>query len=138
MRLRSIILAVALAIAAPTAGRAEIEVPDAVETNVGQMVLLKLPGNPRAGYRWLFNREQSSGLEFVTVDPIGWIMAPEGRSIFFSDPSIMNIAVEGDAAGEAAVAFDYLRTWGNIQIVRTITVKVTVKPAANAAETAAR
>jgi predicted secreted protein len=130
MRLRSIILAVALAAAAPAAGRAEIEVPESVETSVGQMVLLKLPGNPRAGYRWLFNKEQSTGLEFVTVDPIGWIMAPEGHSIFFSDPSIMNIAIERNAAGEAAVAFDYLRTWGNVRVVRTITVKVIVQPVA--------
>ena len=106
------------------------EVTDVLETSVGQQTMLKLPGNPRAGYRWQLNAGQSSGLNLVRVDQVGWIMAPAGRSIFFSQPSTLNVNIEGLAAGEANLTFDYFRTVGTLKKVKTSTVRVVVKPAA--------
>ena len=99
-----------------------------IKTSVGQLVMLKLPGNPRAGYKWQLNKEKSKGLKLVTVDQIGWIMAPEARSMFFTKASILNVGVTGLKAGEADLAFDYYRTWGTHTSVRTSIVKVIVAP----------
>lgn len=136
MRLTSLILAAGIAVTAPSAVAASQEVPKMIKTSVGKLVMLKLPGNPRAGYKWQLNKKKSKGLKLVTVDQIGWIMAPEARSMFFSKASILNVGVKGLKAGEANLAFDYYRTWGSQTSVRTSMVKVIVEPKAK--KTAAR
>ncbi len=107
------------------------EVPDRVETRVGQRTMLKLPGNPKAGFKWRFNAKQSSGLELVRVKQVGWIMAPERTSFLFGQlPSVLNVSIEALAAGEANLAFDYFRNWSNRTWLKTSTIRVVIKPAA--------
>lgn len=132
MRHSGYFLAAALAAAAGAAPLQAAASPQIKETRVGGTLVLKLPGNPRAGYKWQLNAEQSRGLDIVDVKQIGWILAPEGRSMFFRKESILNVAVQAKSPGEASLAFDYFRTWGNRMTVRTTTVRVIVKPAETA------
>lgn len=132
MRPWFVIVAMLSALAAPDVTEAGNSQAKVLETRVGQLVMLKLPGNPRAGYRWQLNTGKSSGLERVSVDQVGWIMAPEGRSMFFSTPSTLNISITGKAPGVADLVFDYFRTWGETASARSTSVKVIVAPAKTA------
>ncbi len=131
MRISSIMLAALVIFAGSIATRAATVIPETMELSVGEIVMLKLPGNRRAGYRWMLNKTLSRGLDLVTVDQVGWIMAPEAKTLFLRKTlSVLNIAVRGRAAGEADLAFDYYRFWGNRATIKTITIKVIVRPAA--------
>ncbi len=134
MRVSASLVAATVVLAGSAGIVAATEVPEMVQTSVGQLIMVKFPGNPRAGYKWRLNRQQSEGLALVSVDEVGWIMAPEGSSIYFDKPSVLNVAIKGMVAGEAALAFDYYRTWGSRNRVRTSIVKVIVIPAEEAAK----
>ncbi|GAB4240784.1 MAG: hypothetical protein Kow0032_28640 [Methyloligellaceae bacterium] len=121
-----IALPAALAAAPPSAAQEE---PLVYEARVGAQFLIKLPGNPQAGYRWQLNKEKSSGIELVDVDFIGWLMAPETRSYFFKRHSIQNISIKPKAPGTASLAFEYYRNWGNRATLRTRMVTVHIRPA---------
>lgn len=122
-------LALALAFPAPKVLAAS-DGAEAKEARVGQPLILKFPGNREAGYRWRLNEEKSSGLDLVEVDQVAWTIPNdnESRSIFFSSPSVLSFRVVPKAAGEADLAFDYFRTWGNKPYVRTQNVRVTISP----------
>jgi len=98
------------------------------ETKVGEMLFIKLPGNPKAGYKWRLNKDLSSGLDLVTVDQIGWLMAPKGRSMFFQTQSVLNVSVLAKASGQADLAFDYYRRIGGRTLSSTSMVRVIIKP----------
>jgi len=98
------------------------------ETKVGEVVFLKLPGNPQVGYKWRLNKELSTGLDLVSVDQIGWQMAPKGRSMFFQQRSVLNVVVRAKAAGQAQLAFDYYRRLSGRTYSKTSLVRVIIKP----------
>ncbi len=98
------------------------------ETKVGEVVFLKLPGNPQVGYKWRLNKELSTGLDLVSVDQIGWLMAPKGRSMFFQQRSVLNVVVRAKAAGQAQLAFDYYRRYSGYTYSKTSMVRVIIKP----------
>lgn len=95
---------------------------------VGELLLLKLRGNPSAGDKWRLNEEQSKGLDLVAVDQVGWIMAPEAQSIFFQKHSILNVSVMPKAPGRAELAFDRHRTYGRHAMVNTTVIRVVIEP----------
>lgn len=106
---------------------------DVMEARVGELLMLKLPGNQAAGYKWRLNKDMSENLELVIVDPVGWQISPKSqRSSFFfqSDPATMNYSVLPKRAGEADLAFDYYRNWGNRAQMKTKKIRVVIKPAA--------
>ena len=75
----------------------------------------------------------SENLDLVAVDPIGWQIRPKSQrsSLFFQgDPATMNYSVLPKHAGEADLAFDYYRNWGNRAQMKTKTIRVVIKPAA--------
>ena len=76
------------------------------ETKVGEVVFVKLPGNPQEGYKWRLNKELSKGLDLVSVDQIGWLMAPKVKSMFYQPKSVLNVSVRARASGQADLAFD--------------------------------
>ena len=130
MRFKICFLAIFLTLASVGTTAAKSKLPESVATSVGETVMVKLPGNPRAGYKWQVNKKKSKNLDLITVQQVGWLLAPEGRSYFFDQPSVLNFSVKGKAAGEAEIAFDYFRTSGAIYRVQSAIVKVFVKPPA--------
>ncbi len=104
------------------------EIEQTHETRVGELLFLKLPGNPDVGYKWRFNPAQSSGVNLVTVDPIGWLMAQKGRSFFFKRQSVLNVAVNAKKAGRVDLAFDYYRSQGGRSYNKTRYFRINIKP----------
>jgi len=98
------------------------------ETKVGEVVFLKLPGNPQTGYKWRLNKNLSTGLDLVSVDLMGWLMAPKGRSIFYQPQSVLNVSVQAKASGQAQLAFDYYRKLSGRTFSKTSMVRVIIKP----------
>ena len=99
---------------------------------VGELIILRLPGNREGGFRWRLDKTKSKGLENVEVKPIGWTIQPDnGGSLFFRrELPIMSMSVLPKAAGQAEIAFEYYRLWNtrpNFQ-PRTKYVRVTIKP----------
>ena len=130
-RLRLALLAT-LVFAGPLGARDAARVETA---EVGKILLLKFPGNRDAGYRWRLNEAESRGLDLVTVRNVGWTISENRKSIFFAKrTSIMSISVMPKAAGEADLAFDYFRVWGNRIHLRTERVRVVIKPVVTAAQ----
>lgn len=119
-----------LAFAGPLGARDAAKVETA---EVGKLLLLKFNGNRDAGYRWRLNEAQSHGLDLVTVRNVGWTISENREAIFFTKrTSVMSISVLPKAPGEADLAFDYYRIWGNKIQVRTKRVRVVIRPAAAA------
>ena len=106
----------------------QLKIIQTSETKVGEILFIKLPGNPKAGYKWRLNKDLSTGLDLVTVDQIGWLMAPEGRSMFFQTQSVLNVSVQAKASGQADLAFDYYRQVGGRTLSSTSMVRVIIKP----------
>ena len=94
------------------------------------MFILRFPENRAARYRWRLNKKRSSGLELVEANQLASTIpsGTAGTSIFFKNPSILSISVRPKAQGNAKLAFDYLRTWGNRPFVKTHFFDVTVNP----------
>ncbi len=101
---------------------------DTQESQVGEIVFFKLPGDPKAGYKWRFNKEFSTGSNLVDVNQLGWLMAEKGKSMFFQQQSKMNVAVRTKAAGQADLAFDYSRKLGGRTYTKTVIVRILIKP----------
>lgn len=101
------------------------------QARVGEMLILRLPGNREGGFRWRIVREKSDGLENVEVKPIGWMTKPDSqKSMFFRELPVMSISVLPTAAGQAKIALEYYRiyhTRPNYQ-PRTKFVRVHIKP----------
>ena len=98
------------------------------ETKVGEVVFVKLPGNPQEGYKWRLNKELSKGLDLVSVDQIGWLMAPKVKSMFYQPKSVLNVSVRARASGQADLAFDYYRRYSGYTYSKTSLVRVNIKP----------
>jgi len=98
------------------------------ETKVGDVVFVKLPGNPQEGYKWRLNKELSTGLDLVSVDQIGWLMAPKVKSMFYQPKSVLNVAIRARASGQAQLAFDYYRRYSGYTYSKTSMVRVIIKP----------
>ena len=126
----SLLAVLGLAVALSTGqAHASNKAPETRDARVGQMFMLKFPGNRAAGYRWRLNEEKSKGLELVDVDQIAWTIPNEKkgpRSMFFKNPSVLSFRVMPKAVGEANLAFDYFRMWGNKNYVKTQVVRVTI------------
>lgn len=127
-RLIALAVAVFLHCATDIAVASEPEIIQTHEVTAGDVLFLKLPGNPDQGYRWRLNAEKSRGLGLVAVDQIGWIMAPKVKSMFFQEQSTLNVSVKAAHAGQADLAFDYYRNLGGRIMNRTSMVRVIVKP----------
>lgn len=98
------------------------------ETKVGEVLFVKLPGNPKEGYKWRLNKERSTGLDLVSVDQIGWLMAPTVKSMFYQQKSVLNVAIRARSSGQALLVFDYYRRYSGYTFSRTSMVRVIIKP----------
>jgi len=100
------------------------------QARVGEMLILRLPGNREGGFRWRIDRKKSTGLENVEVKPIGWMTKPNSqKSMFFRELPVMSISVLPKSAGQAKIALEYYRiyhTRPNFQ-PRTKFVRVHIK-----------
>lgn len=82
------------------------------QARVGEMLILRLPGNREGGFRWRIDREKSDGLENVEVKPIGWMTKPNSqKSLFFRELPVMSISVLPKSAGKAKIALEYYRIY---------------------------
>lgn len=99
-----------------------------LETRPGEMLFVKLPGNPSVGYKWRLNKDLSKGLDLVDVDEIGWLLAQKGRSMFFQKQSVLNVLVSAKTVGQADLVFDYYRRLGGRTYIRKSIVRVVIKP----------
>jgi predicted secreted protein len=106
----------------------KIKIIQTSETKVGEVLFLKLPGNPKGGYKWRLNKELSKGLDLVAVNQIGWIMAPTEKSMFFQNQNVLNVSVRANSSGQADLAFDYYRYAGGRMISKTSMVRGIIKP----------
>jgi hypothetical protein len=102
---------------------------DTQETKAGEILFLKLPGNPSIGYKYRLNQEFSSGLHLVDVDFLGWLMTSKDQTIFFRRRDVMNVAVHIKAPGVADLAFDYYRIISGRTRTTTTLVRINIKPA---------
>ncbi len=125
-----VIAAMLMLVSGPVPAKAakELKLIQTSETKVGDVVFLKLPGNPKAGYKWRLNKDLSKGLDLVSVDQIGWLIAPKGKSMFFQSQSVLNVSVKAKASGQADLAFDYFRRISGSTFVKTSLVRVIIKP----------
>lgn len=98
------------------------------QAKVGDVVLLKLPGDPKAGFRWQLSPANSRGLDLVKVDQVGWVIAEEGKSFFFKRESLLTVAVHAKAPGMADITFEYWRATANPLRVRSTTTRVVITP----------
>ena len=98
-----------------------------LESHIGEITFIKLPGNPQIGYKWRFNQQLSTGYNLVEVIPLGWIMAQKG-SMFFQKEHVMNIALRAKAAGQADLTFVYSRRIGGRTLSKTVIVRILIKP----------
>jgi len=106
----------------------KLKVIETQSTRVGEVVFVKLPGNPTIGYKYRLNRELSKGLDLVKVDFLGWLMTSKTRTIFFRKRDTMNVAVRAKAAGQVELAFDYYRNISDQTHLTTSLVHVNIKP----------
>ncbi len=82
------------------------------QARVGEMLILRLPGNREGGFRWRIDRKKSTGLENVEVKPIGWMTKPNSqKSMFFRELPVMSISVLPKSAGKAKIALEYYRIY---------------------------
>ncbi len=130
MRLHLLIAATVMLVLGPNtpAWAREPKIIQNLETMAGEIVFLKLPGNPTIGFKWRLNKALSRGLHLVKVDQIGWLMAQKGRSMFFQEQSMLNVAVWAETAGKVDLAFDYYRRIGGRTYNKTSIVRVVIKP----------
>ena len=63
----------------------ELPIIQTSDIKIGEITFLKLPGDPQAGYKWRLDKELSKGLNLFLVDQIGWLIAPEEKSMFFKN-----------------------------------------------------
>lgn len=104
---------------------------DTQETKAGEILFLKLPGNPSIGYKYRLNQEFSSGLHLVDVDLLGWLMTSRSQTIYFRRRDVMNVAVHIKAPGVAELAFDYYRRISGRTRLTTTLVRLNIKPSDN-------
>ncbi len=104
---------------------------DTQETKAGEILFLKLPGNPSIGYKYRLNKAFSSGLHLVDVDFLGWIMTSKDQTIFFRRRDVMNVVVRIKAPGVAELAFDYYRRISGRTRLTTTLVRINIKPSNN-------
>lgn len=125
-----IIAAIAMLVSGPAAPAyaKKLKILQALETKAGEILFLKLPGNPSIGYKYRVNRKHSTGLELVKVDFLGWLMTSKSRNLFFTKRDTMNVAVRALIPGQAQVAFDYYRTISGRTITKTSIVRILIKP----------
>ena len=133
MRRLMLIVAIALLVSGPAAPvcAKEFKIIQTIEARAGEIMFLKLPGDPSVGYKWRLNNKLSKGLDLVEVDQLGWLREQKVRSIFFRvqrAQSVQNIAVLAKAAGQAHLAFDCYRRMGGRTYNRTSIVRVIIKP----------
>ena len=95
---------------------------------VGEIFLLKFPGNRDGGYLWRLNKEKSTGLERVAVKDVGWTIHQSGGSILFRKASVMSISVLPKAPGKARLVFEYVRHWSHQRALKTEFVQMTIRP----------
>ncbi|MHA1163978.1 MAG: protease inhibitor I42 family protein [Alphaproteobacteria bacterium] len=100
---------------------------DTQEIKNGEILFLKLPGNPDIGYKYKLNRELSSGLHLVDIDFLGWLMTSKSQTIFFRKRDVMNVAVRTKAPGQAELAFDYYRRISGRTRTTTTLVRINIK-----------
>ena len=130
MRILLAIVSVVATLAAPhSAGGAEAD----KTARVGQIFLLKFPGNRDGGYHWRLNEAKSTGLHLVTVKDVGWTIHGNQGSILFRKPSVMRISVLPKAPGQARLVFDYVRKWGSGSPLKTELVRLVISPESVAA-----
>lgn len=101
------------------------------EIKAGEILFIKLPGNPNIGYKYRLNKELSSGLHLVEVDFLGWLMTSKSQTIFFRKRDVMNVAVHTKDPGEAELAFDYYRKISGRTRSSTKLVRIKIKPSNN-------
>lgn len=103
--------------------------PRIVQAEVGKVLILDFPGNRHMAHRWRLVEEKSRGLNKVSVDPLGWIIAKEG-SIFFSNNDTMRYRVIPRAPGEASLTFEHnYRGWNKKYHFTWKTVRLVISPA---------
>ncbi len=80
-----------------------------ISTRVGQMLILKLPGQPDSGYRWRMIAEESQGRELVNVRELGWTFQRSQGLFSVREVGTLRYTVETRAAGKAYLVFEYRR-----------------------------
>ena len=98
------------------------------ETRAGEIIFVKLPGNPAIGYKYRLNRNLSSGLHLVKVHLLGWLMTSKSQTIFSRRRDVLNVAIQAKSPGQVDLAFDYYRRIGGRTRTSTSMVRVIIKP----------
>lgn len=109
----------------------EAKVDEVQHARVGETLLLKFPGNRDGGYQWTLNEGQSRGTDLVQVEEVGWVIARDQGSLLFPQLPVLSISVLGKAPGQADLAFDYYRSWGNRPFIKSKVVRVVIAAPAN-------
>lgn len=81
-----------------------------IDAKAGKPVTLHLDGNPSTGYTWQLVEDESSGLDLVELQDLGWSKA-EDSSAKVGSPQVLSIEVTPLQAGDATLVYGYLRPW---------------------------
>ncbi|GAB4231906.1 MAG: hypothetical protein Kow0032_14440 [Methyloligellaceae bacterium] len=81
-----------------------------LQARAKEPLVLKLPGLPKKGFSWRLNESESTGLERVRVEQIGWSYDPAPRgSGSYTRPAVLRVAVAPRQPGAVHLVFEYVR-----------------------------
>ena len=80
-----------------------------IKAQVGEMLIVRLPGQPDSGYKWRINTAESLGRDLVLVRELGWTYKEVRGSFTVQHVGILRYTVETKAPGKALLVFEYLR-----------------------------
>ena len=81
-----------------------------IKAQVGEMLIVRLPGQPDSGYKWRMNVAESHGQDLVLVRELGWTYKEVRGSFTVRHVGILRYTVETKAPGKALLIFEYLRS----------------------------
>jgi len=129
MRLLPVIILMSALLGAASTAEAKDEALEIRHAEVGKVLILDFPGNRAMAHRWRLVTERSTGLQFVAVDPLGWIVADDG-SIMYGNQDTMRYRVIPKASGMANLTFEHnYRGWNQKYYFKYRTIRVIVTPA---------
>ncbi len=82
-----------------------------LQLDVGETKTIMLTENPSTGYQWKVSPDESSNLDAVRVDDLGY---KEAETHLLGAPGKHSWAIAGVAPGKARLVLNYFRSWEHV------------------------
>lgn len=84
---------------------------DRLQLAVGETQTITLTENPSTGYRWKVSPDESSNLDAIRVDDLGYA---EAEAHLLGAPGKHSWRIAGVTPGKARLVLDYSRSWEHV------------------------